>query len=171
MRYVILQCAVSIDGYIARLDGTVDFLDNMDSASTQMFQEFLNTIDTIIMGSNTYEVMLRFGDIPFTDKRIIVFTKRTFKKQYPHVEFIDQDVVDTVKQLDGNVWLFGGAKLFQTCMEHDIVDEYQIHIVPHLIGSGIPLFLHQSNSTKLSLLDVKRISDNVLVTYRRGNNE
>ena len=126
MSTVILQLAVSIDGYIARKDGSVDYLEEFSEELTTHFNQFLSRIDVIIMGSNTYEVMLGFGDVPFTDKQIYVLTNRTFPKTYSHVHFTTETVPEILERVQGTIWLFGGAKLIQTCINLDIIDEYQL---------------------------------------------
>ena len=77
MSYIILQLALTLDGYIARKDGSVDFLDDMGSTDfTESFNTFVKNIDTLIMGRGTYDKMLEYGDIPFKDKKIFVLTSK-----------------------------------------------------------------------------------------------
>jgi dihydrofolate reductase len=65
MGYTILQVALTLDGYISREDDSVDFLDAIDDSFSDHFNSFVSSIDSIVMGSKTYEVMLSFGDIPY----------------------------------------------------------------------------------------------------------
>lgn len=168
MKKVILQLAISLDGYIARKDGSVDFLSNMESTAAERFHAFLQDIDHIVMGSNTYETMLGFGDIPFEDKNIIVATRRTFDNKYPHVSFVDRKTDDIISTINGTIWLFGGAKMIQSFINKDLIDVYHLHIVPHIIGDGIPLFLKSKEVMNLELTEVEKLGNSVELVYKKA---
>ncbi|MBU1020502.1 MAG: dihydrofolate reductase family protein [Firmicutes bacterium] len=167
MGYVMLQLAVSIDGYISRKDDSVDFLSEMEPNLTESFNLFLKGIETIIMGSRTYEVMLGFGEIPFQDKKIIVLTKRDLKSDSTNIIFTNQDIESLILHETGNIWLFGGSKVIQQCINKNLIDEYQIHVVPQIIGEGIPLFLESNEIKNLNLIRLEQFGNSYTVTYKK----
>jgi dihydrofolate reductase len=168
MGYVILQLALTLDGYIARPDGSVDFLDGTISEFDVEFQSFVSSIDSIVMGRNTYEKMRTFGEIPFKDKRILVLTHQIDTPKEEHVHFVNQDVVSLFQQQKGNIWLFGGSNLIRQCLEYDLIDEYQLFVVPQLIGDGIRLFQSNKTNSTLTLQKIDSYGDNVYLVYTRN---
>ena len=167
MSYVILQLAVTLDGYIARIDNRVDFLDEIDESFTSRFKSFLISIDTIIMGKKTYEVMLTLGDFPFKDKMIYVLSSQKSVNPDSFVTFTSENTINLVKRLEGNIWLFGGAKTIQSFLKDDLVDEMQLFIIPKMIGEGIPLFLEQKIESNWTLVSNEKFSNNLFVTYKK----
>lgn len=167
MGYVILQLAASIDGYISRLDHSVDFLNEMDPKLTEQFNQFIDKIDTIIMGSKSYEVMLGFGEIPFSNKKIYVLTNKIYEKRYDFVQFTNDDIGDIVKQNDGYIWLFGGSTVIQSFLNKGLIDEFQIHYVPHILGDGIPLFLKSTGLHNLTLVSHEQFGNSITLTYKK----
>jgi dihydrofolate reductase len=166
MSYVKLNLAVTIDGYISRLDDSVDFLTSMGDELTKTFNEFLETVDVIIMGSKTYEVMLGFGDYPFKEKTTYVMTKRKFEDNN-YITFTSDNIEDILAKHKNNVWLFGGATLIKEFIEKDLVDEYIISIAPVLIGEGIPLFKKSSKQVELDLVSVTEANGMAILTYKK----
>ena len=167
MSYVILQLAVSLDGYISRKDHTVDFLEEMNPALSESFHKFLSSIDTIIMGSKTYEVMLGFGDIPFQDKTIYVLTNKQYESKYDFVHFSSKKIKTLLNEIEGTIWLFGGSSVIQSFINEDLIDEFIIHYVPHIIGDGIPLFLNSKELKNLTLVAHEQFGNSLTVTYKR----
>lgn len=166
MSYVILQVAVSLDGYISRKDDSVDFLDAIDDSFSNHFNSFVSSIDSIVMGSNTYEVMLSFGDIPYKDKKIYVCTSKSYKNDH-HTTFTSKPIKNLIHEIKGNIWLFGGAKLIQSFMQEDLVDELQLFIVPKTIGNGIPLFYEHNRFNNWRLVSHQNFSDNLYLIYKK----
>lgn len=166
MAYVILQLALTVDGYIARTDGRVDFLDDTMSEFEPEFQTFVSSIDSIVMGRNTYNQMLTFGEMPFTDKTIYVLTHQTDTPSEPHVQFTDKDLQSLMNELEGTVWLFGGAHVIAQSLDLQLIDEYQLFVVPHLIGDGIRLFPPNESQSRLLLLENKQYGSNIYLRYK-----
>lgn len=171
MANVILQLAVSLDGYIARTDGSVDFLGDMGESTTSMFEQFLAKIDVIVMGRSTYDQMLTFGDIPFQDKRIIVLSTRPLTKTYPHVEQQHIYPKDLVQTIDGTIWLFGGANVIETFLKDNLVDRLEVFTVSQVIGDGIPLFPKGLSLSQLKLVHVEQFGNNVLTVYENTSKD
>lgn len=172
MRKIILNLAVSLDGYIARTNGSVDWLDNLDTNGYDLgFQDFLSGCDTILMGRSSYEETLKLGngEWPFKEQTTFVFTS----KQYPNQEkiiFANQEAIQLIKNLQNksgkNIWLFGGGRFIKTMRDNDLVDEYIITTVPVFLGDGIQLFQESSMENKLQLISLDRTKDIVQSHYR-----
>ncbi|QNF34971.1 dihydrofolate reductase [Adhaeribacter swui] len=114
-RKVKLYIATSLDNKIARPDGAIDWLPGVDEGEDYGYQEFLETIDTLLMGYKTYEVCAGFGERPYPDKNTFVFTRDAYKPVIPEAELITQDPVSFVRELltqDGkDIWLVGGGAI------------------------------------------------------------
>lgn len=168
MSYVTLQLALTLDGYIARLDGSVDFLDDINPSFKDEFKEFIKSIDTIIMGRGTYEKMLEFGEIPFNDKKIYVLTSKDLSSHQENVIFTNEDIKDIIKSEDNNIWLFGGSKVIQSSINLDLIDEFQLYIVPKIIGDGIPLFLENDGLSNLELVRHEQFDNDIMLVYKKA---
>lgn len=141
-RRIILYIASSLDGFIARRDGSVDWL---FSDQDYGYQEFFDSIDTVIVGRITYEQSLSFVQTPFGDKACYVFTHRE-RPAEGKVEFVHGEVKTFVNGLlprDGkNIWLVGGGQIIDQFLREDLIDEFIISVHPLLLGEGMPLFLN-----------------------------
>lgn len=167
MNEIILQVALSLDGYIARKDGSVDFLEEPNQEFQSTFLDFLKRIDTIIMGRKTYEMMLKFGEIPFKDKTIFVLTNSKLPKLYNHVIFSHEDIKKLINTIDGNIWLFGGADVIKQFLDKNLVDELQLFIVPKIIGEGIPLFSSKKEINGYRLVKHEKYGNSLYFVYRK----
>lgn len=170
MRKVILFIASSLDGYIARTSGSVDWLfTDQDYGYT----DFLAGVDTILMGRRTYEQVLSFGEYPYKDIQGYVFSKVRAGETDEHVTFISGDPAGFVEGLKSStgkdIWLVGGAAVIQLFMVHDLIDEFMIFVHPIILGKGIPLF-HAPVPTRTLSFQNCRAFDTGLVrlTYVRS---
>jgi len=142
MRPISLFIATSLDGYIARPDGRLDWL---YTDADYGYKTFFESVDTLLVGRKTYEIALNFGEYPYPGKRVIVFS-RTLKNSGRHdVEIVSMDPVAMVRYLKaekfgGKIWLAGGADIIRQLLEEDLVDELVLSTHPLLLGDGIPLF-------------------------------
>ena len=165
MTKILAYIASSLDGYIARENGDVDWLPQSSESS---YDEFYKYVDTVIMGKTTYEQVLTFGEYPYKDKKSFVFT-RTSKNSDDNVEFVS-DIETFVK--DGfpgtgeNIWLVGGAKIIASFLELGVVDEIITTVIPVLLGKGIPLFQNIENETKLELVKTEKFGQLVDLHYK-----
>src|SRR6266852_3891190 len=143
MRKVVLGLGISLDGYIARPDGAVDFLFMPKDYS---MGPFFATIDTAIMGRKTYDVALRMGGGGLGDSKMksYVFSHSQPPGERGGVIFVNESPKSFVEQLrkrpGKDIWLMGGGELARDFLKEDLVDELYIGIVPVLIGQGRPLF-------------------------------
>ena len=170
MSKIILQCAISKDGFIARKDGTFDFLSMpTDEAFQEYFNQFLNQIDIIVMGYHTFDVIKQFGPLPFENIKKRVFTRHHLNVEVDGVTFTNQSIESFVKTNQQTVWLFGGADLFTQFLEIHAIDE--IHVYQELIsiGDGIPLFHRKDWKKKYEKPELTNYQQGRLLKYKKKN--
>ena len=160
MRILKLYIAASLDGYIARLDDSIDWLENPEytiEGQDYGYQNLLKSIDTTLMGYATYKVILGF-DMPFhyADKTNYVFTRTAGRPASEHVSFIHEDPTDFVKSLKQkpgkDIWLIGGGQINTLLLNAGLIDEIYLTTLPIILGEGVPLFADGKQETKLELL-------------------
>lgn len=165
MTKILVYLASSLDGYIAREDGGVDWLPESSDSS---YDAFYKSIDTVIMGKTTYDQVLTFGDYPYKDKKSFVFT-RTSKDNDPNVEFVsdvEKFVKDGFPGAGDNIWLVGGAKIIALFLNLGVVDEIITTIIPVLLGKGIPLFQNIEDERNLELVKTEKYGQLVDLHYK-----
>lgn len=168
----VLYIAVSLDGMIAREDGSIDWLDEFEGEGDNGYSAFYQTVDTVILGRSTYEhVKILIPVFPYQDKTCYVFTRTPGSYQDEHVTFINEGAkafTDRLKLDKGlNIWIAGGAELVNAFMKEDAIDEFIITVIPVVLGSGIPLFHELTNETKLRLIGMKQFGQAVQLHYVR----
>lgn len=155
MRKVILFMASSLDGYIARTDGSVDWLFTDDDYG---YRKFYDSIDATLMGHNTYKQILTFGEFPYSDKKNFVFAK-SHVARLAKVTIIKNNAVDFVRQLKEQVgkdiWLIGGCQLNDLLLTHNLIDKIILSIHPLILGRGIPLFSEGLNELPLNFVNAQ----------------
>ncbi len=145
MRKVVLYIATSIDGYIARSDGSLDWLENADTEEEDYgYDEFYDSIDTVLMGNSTFRQILSFDvEFPYEGKRNIVFT-RGEAGELPEATVTNRDPRELVRELKKekgeDIWLVGGGTLNAALLTADLIDRMIITVVPVVLGTGIKLF-------------------------------
>lgn len=135
--------AMSIDGYIARKDGSIDWLEQGHVGDEDYgFKKFFNGIDVLVLGKNTYETVSGFDKWPYTGKRVIVISN-TLNEVRKEAELFRGQLTDLSCMLDSesvkHVWVDGGITVSKF-LEAGLVDHMTISIIPLILGSGIPLF-------------------------------
>ena len=169
MRQVILFIATSLDGFIARPDGGIDWL---FTDRDYGYAAFYEGVDAVILGRKTYEQVLTFGEFPYSGKECYVFTRTPVKGRDDRVVFVDQDpavLIGRLRERPGrNIWLVGGAALAREFAVRDLIDEYIISVHPLILGSGIPLCKEPYPPARLTLVDCTTFpSGLVQLTYSR----
>jgi len=165
MTKILVYIASSLDGYIARENGDIDWLPESSESS---YDAFYKSIDTVIMGKTTYDQVLTFGEYPYKDKKSIVFSK-TQQSDDENAEFlsdVEKFVKDIFPEADENIWLVGGAKIISSFLKQGVVDEVIITKIPVLLGKGIPLFQNIENETKLELIRTEKFGQLVDLHYK-----
>jgi dihydrofolate reductase len=166
---VTIHMAASVDGFIARRDGTVDWLETSDhfdrgeAMSTDYMREVESGIDCYVMGSRTYETAFDFDSKdmgwPYGDKPTFVLTTRSLPKTRSSIEFHSGDLTRLVnarlKPNYGSIWFVGGGALSGECLRLGLADEIRYAILPVLIGDGISFFDRLDKDVALHLLDLK----------------
>jgi len=173
MRKIKLYIAVSLDGKIARPDGSVDWLDAIPNPDKldYGYSDFYKTFDTTLQGFNTYQAILDFGiPFPYPDKKNYVFTTKSNLEDTEYVNFVSGDIILFIHNLKSGVgkdiWLIGGGSLNTALFNAGLIDEFQIFVMPIVIGVGIPLFDLSPLETMLNLVDCKAYGSGVVqLTY------
>jgi dihydrofolate reductase len=154
MRKVKLFIASSLDCYIARQDGGIDWLFTDDDYG---YTKFYDSIDTIIVGRKSYDQSLTFDDYPYKGKKVYVFTRKKIRKNNNEqdVEYIDTNIQDFVTSLTQSIgkdiWLIGGGEIVSVLLNAGLVDEIILSIHPIILGTGIPLLRDIQKEVKLKL--------------------
>jgi dihydrofolate reductase len=166
---VTIHMAASLDGFIARTDGSVDWLETADefaggdTLDPGTVEAFLKTIDCYVMGSRTYETALRFEAKGFGwaygDKPTFVLTRRELPRTRETVEFYSGDLAQLVngrlRPAFRTIWFVGGGAVCGECLRLGLADEVRYSILPILIGNGIPFFEKLDRDIALHLVEVK----------------
>src|SRR5947209_16018100 len=166
---VTIHMAASLDGFIARKDGSVDWLETSDkfeggdTMAPEFVEEFLKTIDCYVMGSRTYETALGFEarglGWPYGDKPTFVLTSRELPRTRDTVEFYSGDLAQLVngrlRPMFRSIWFVGGSVVSAECLRLGLADEVRYSILPILIGDGIPFFEKLDKDVALHLAEVK----------------
>ena len=165
-RKIIYYVATSADGFIARPDGGVDWLDRPQPRGGYGFNAFYRSVDTVLLGRKTFDVGRKLGQPSYPGKKNYVFSRRARKRPVPGVEFVRGDVSELAHRLrrapGKDIWLVGGAALFGAFLDATEVDELVIHVIPVLIGEGIPLIARRHRDVPLKLLGTRKYPDGVL---------
>lgn len=169
MRQLVLYIATSLDGYIARPSGAVDWLfTDQDYGYTAFFA----SIDTVLMGRKTYEQVLSFGAYPYQGTRGFICS-RTARRPDAHVTFVSDELASFVAELKRapgqRIWLVGGSEIVAECVRHDLVDECIISVHPIILGTGLPLFAPGLPERPLRLMQVERFDSGLVqMSYARA---
>jgi len=141
MRKIVLFIATSIDGFIAGKNGDTNWLYTDGDFG---YKEFYDSIDTTIMGYNTYFFIKQFEQFPYPDKKNYVFSRSNREPDGNPIEIIFSDVVEFTRELRSqkgrNIWLVGGSQINSMLINVGLIDEMIISIHPVALGQGIKLF-------------------------------
>jgi len=171
-RKIIVQLAMSADGYIARPDGDVEWL-NRRARLDYGLAAFSRTVDTVLLGRKTYDWAMAYckkhkieGGVFDRSKANYVFSRKAPKNAAPGVEFVKGPVKAFARGLRArpgkHIWMMGGGELIASFLDAGEIDEFDIHVVPVLIGKGIPLLGPRRREVALRLLSSKKYSDGVV---------
>jgi dihydrofolate reductase len=149
MNKIILYIATSQDGFIADKNGGVDWLPQpKDDQDLEIFgyKKLMQRIDTILMGSQSFQQIIGFGDWAWVDKQTYVFSSKPLKSPHSYITITNSNPIQFMQNLkdrksDKDIWLLGGAKLAKSFDQESLIDEIILTIVPQTLGEGIPLDL------------------------------
>lgn len=172
-RKVVLYIATSLDGYIARPDGNLDFLSLVEEKGQDYgYEEFIQTVDTVIIGRKAYDKVLSMvSEFPHKDKETYVIT-RTPRPAVGSTRFYTESLEKLVAGLKSKpgktIFVDGGAEIVNLLLEHNLIDEYYISVIPILLGDGIPLFRSGRQKIKLKLIGTQQFEKGLVqVHYSR----
>ena len=156
-RQVILYIAMSLDGFIAGENDSLDFLSQVEVEGEDYgYTDFVKTVDTVIMGRKTYEKVKSFGiPFPHLDRKVYVLSQ-SITEDNDDASFYNGDLeelIKTIRRYEGDhIFLDGGAAAITAFRNHHLIDRYIISIIPTIIGSGIRLFDVGAPPANLKLL-------------------
>ncbi len=183
MRTVTYGGAVSLDGFLAGLDGSMDWLHFSEDVQ-QIMKDYWKDVDTILMGRKTYEVSIAQHP-PTSSKsksakrnsrkeptmRTYVFSRTLNSLDQPATQLVTTDAVQFVRDLKQRpgkgIWLMGGGELAQSLLATGLVDQIGLNIHPILLGQGIPTFRNLPHRVKLALTECRPIAGGcILANYK-----
>jgi dihydrofolate reductase len=155
MRRVRFNVAASLDGYIAGPNGEYDWIPDDPTVD---FAGLFATVDTVLLGRRSYELVRGQGAMPWgPSTRVYVFSSTLRSEDHPGVTIVGQDAATTVSALRaeegaGEIWLFGGGQLFSRLVAAGQVDAVEVTVVPVLLGAGVPMFPAGAGRTAMTLV-------------------
>ncbi len=172
-RKIIVYIATSADGYIARPDGDVEWLNRRPDDIDYGMKAFYSSIDTILWGRGTYDWVLRYHEQRghSEDKFDPNVTNCVFSRNPPDrpaagVQFVSEPVATFAKRLRAapgrDIWMMGGAGIIASFLDAGEIDEFDIHVIPVFIGEGIPLVAPRHRDISLRLLSSQAFPDGVV---------
>lgn len=160
-RKVIVYIAASIDGFIAGPDGDLSFLSSVEKEGEDYgYAAFVKTVDTVIVGKSTYDKVLSMGyPFPHADKESYIIT-RSERPAEGNITFYTGDVAALVSDLKTKpgqtIFIDGGAYVVNLLLQHQLIDEIYLSIIPVMLGSGIGLFKQGNPLQAAALQSVKQ---------------
>ncbi len=178
MRKVKLYIAMSLDGFIANDKGSVDFIegDGSDENNFGTYNEFYESIDTVIIGKNTYDQIvneLSPDEWPYEGKMSYIITSGEIKESENIKKSSNLiECINTLKKSSGkDIWICGGASIVNQLINENLIDEYRVTIIPTILSKGTKLF-DIKEQLKLKLISYTSYNGFVEVKYeKRGINE
>ena len=182
-RKIIVSVASSADGYIARPDGDIEWLNQRSRLPDYGMAAFYKTIDTILWGRKTYDWALAYqkktgtkADIFDRNVANYIFSRKPPKRAVAGVKFISEPVKAFARRLRAqpgkHVWMMGGGELIASFLDAGEIDEFDIHVIPVFIGKGIPLIAPRRRDISLKLLATRKYADGgVRLRYAVGRED
>lgn len=167
---IVVYIAASLDGYIARENGGIDWLESVEGEGDNGYEAFYQTCDAVVMGKATYDHVLKLTpEFPYLGKKCYVFSRSAQGKDQ-YVEFINESValfLNNLSQETKKIWLVGGADILADFLTAKRVDEFIISVIPVLLGAGIPLFKRGIPEMNLKLTDIKQYGQIAQLYYEK----
>ena len=167
MRKVILYIATSLDGFIAKKNGGLDWLEQFPHPKGEDYGyvDLLNRIDTTLMGRNTFEFVANYdGPFPYPNSTNYVFSNSDIKSNLP-IEIISGDAIEFLTDLKRkpgkDIWLIGGGRLNTSFANAGLIDEIILTQIPVFLGEGIPVFGELKHLLKTKTSSFQRYSNGI----------
>jgi dihydrofolate reductase len=173
-RKIIVYVATSADGYIARPDGDVEWLNRRPRTSDHGMRELYASIDTIVLGRKTYDWSMDYVAKHKMKRSTIfdpkmanyVFSRNPPADPIPEVTFVSEPVSAFARRLrtapGKHIWMMGGGEIIASFLDAGEIDEFDIHVIPTLIGDGIPLIARRHRDIPLRLIASESYPDGVV---------
>lgn len=171
-RKIKLFIAQTLDGYIATKEESLDWLFSVEGEGDNGYGDFLEGIDTVVMGRRTYDWVMEQekGVYTYNELKSVIFTNSAFQTE-EGIQLVSGSVEDWAKGIitgdGGDIWVVGGGDLIRQFLEADLVDELTITTAPILLGDGIRLFPSGTYSGKYELIGVQRFGQFAEMKYRK----
>lgn len=172
MRKVIVNVAMSLDGFMADKKGKTNWVKGVSNEyySDYGYGALISHVDTILMGRNTFNSIIDTNEEwPYDLFDTYVFTHEELEDS-EMIHFIQDDVKTVISELkkeDGeDIWVYGGSELVNQLLEKNLIDELQVSIIPVLLKEGLPLF-KGSKKLELDIEDVSEENGIVTISYKR----
>ena len=172
---VVYYAAMSVDGFIAKPDGNVGWLDKyVQSGEDYGYSRFFQSVEAMLMGRGTYEKTLSFGDWCYGEKPCWVMSSTLTETNIAPVKLVNDDPQNVIDQIADfgfqKIWLVGGGQLGASLMRAGLLTTFELAVIPEFLGQGIPLIQPGDYGASLNLVDSKKFSNGVcLVKYRTTN--
>ena len=165
-----MYVAISLDGFIAKTDGNIDWLAEdvsfEDTLNDEDYKAFYDSTDALVMGGKTYRQLLTFGDWPYPGKKTIVVSRTEKRSDLSDVFFSDASAEQIAERLEleghQHVWILGGGEIHSMFLNAGLIDEMRIFVMPKILGEGIPLFAPPVSDGKWKLLETKHWRKNIV---------
>ncbi len=167
-RKIIVNIATSADGYVARLDGNLDWLtDRPAPKGFYGLPAFERSVSAKILGRKTFDRSLELGAHFTADNLHYVFSRKAPPENVPPgVHFVSDSVSAFAERMRAsggkNLWMMGGGEIIGSFLDEGAIDEFIISVVPTFIGEGIPLIAARHLEVPLRLLETKPFPDGVV---------
>lgn len=174
-RKIILFIAMSLDGYIAGIDGNVDWLagEDKNNQDNQCYLEFIKDIDTVIMGWKTYAQVvneLSVDEWPYEGMKTYVVTHqdKTSSEDIIFTSMNPGQLISKLKKESGkDIWICGGANIIHQLLEDNCIDRFHISVIPTLLGNGIRLFNKLDKELQLQLIKTQSYNGITDLVYEK----
>jgi dihydrofolate reductase len=164
--------ATSVDGYIARRDGSIDWLASVEREGEDYgYKKFMDTVDTVVLGRNTYDFISREASWPFQGKRAVVLTHRPAAARHGESFFAGkaEQLVEQLQKKGAKSVYVDGGNAVRGFLAAGLIDQMTISVVPVVLGSGIPLFGEGIKENPLVLEESRAFSTGLMqLRYRLG---
>ena len=171
-----LFIATTIDGFIARENGSLDWLNEIPNPDKldYGYGDFLAEIDVLIMGRKTYEEILGFGvEWPYYNcKSFIVTSNINYQTNTDNtviINTLDKQLIDIIRSAsEKNIWIVGGGQIITEFINNNLIDEMTLSLIPTILGKGIQLFPNSPKETKFDLVNTESFDTGVVnLTFKR----